>query len=58
MNSISTFAKPVSVMGLLVVVVAPILFYTGTIQSGLMNGLLIGGTVAWFASAPWWVKSE
>jgi hypothetical protein len=58
MNYISIFAKPVSVMGLLVVVVAPILFFAGTIQSGFMNGLLIGGTIAWFASAPWWVKSE
>jgi hypothetical protein len=58
MKPIAVIAKPVSALGLALIVIAPLLFAVGRMEAGLMNGLLLAGTVAWFVSAPFWVKTE
>ncbi len=58
MKTLLTIAKPVSWASLLLIVVPPLLYFTGTIQSGLMNQLLLAGTFIWFISASLWMKSE
>lgn len=58
MKTLTSIAKPVSWLSLLLIVVPPILFFTGSIQQPLMNQLLLAGTVIWFISASLWMKSE
>ncbi len=58
MNSLTSIAKPVSALSLLLIILAPILFFTGTLQIELMKTLLLVGTLAWFISASLWMKSE
>lgn len=58
MKNLLTYAKPVSWASLLLIVVPPILYFTGSIGSSLMNQLLLAGTFIWFISASLWMKSE
>jgi hypothetical protein len=58
MKTILSIAKPVSWVSLLLIVVPPILYFTGAIQSSLMTLLLLVGTFIWFISASLWMKSE
>jgi hypothetical protein len=58
MKTLTSIAKPVSWLSLLLIVVPPILFFTGAISQPLMNQLLLAGTVIWFISASLWMKSE
>ena len=58
MKTLISIAKPVSWASLLLIVVPPILFFTGSIEAGPMNQLLLAGTFLWFISASLWMKSE
>jgi hypothetical protein len=58
MKTLLTIAKPVSWASLLLIIVPPILHFTGSMGAGLMNQLLLAGTFIWFASASVWMKSE
>jgi len=58
MKTLLTIAKPVSWASLLLIVVPPLLYLAGTIESGIMNQLLLAGTFIWFISASLWMKSE
>ncbi len=53
-----TIGKPVSWASLLLIVVPPLLNFNGSIDSSLMNQLLLAGTVIWFVTASLWMKSE
>lgn len=58
MNLLTSIAKPVSWLSLLLIIVPPILNFTGTIDGSLMKTLLLVGTFVWFISASLWMKSE
>lgn len=58
MKNLLTYAKPVSWLSLLLIVVPPVLYFTGAIEAGLMNTLLLVGTFIWFITASMWMKSE
>ena len=58
MQTLISIAKPVSWLSLILIVLPPILFFTGSIQHGLMNTLLLIGTLIWFISTSLWMKSE
>jgi hypothetical protein len=58
MKTLIAIAKPVSWASLLLIVVPPLLNFNGSIDSSLMNQLLLAGTVTWFVSASLWMKSE
>jgi len=58
MKTLIMLAKPVSGLALLLIMVPPILFFTGAMTQVLMNQLMLAGTVGWFASASLWMKSE
>lgn len=58
MNSLNSIAKPVSWLSLLLIVLPPILLFTGTITMDFMKTLLLVGTFIWFISASLWMKSE
>ena len=58
MKTLIAIAKPLSWASLLLIVVPPILHFKGSIDSSLMNQLLMAGTVIWFATASLWMKSE
>lgn len=47
--------KLTSIVGLALVIVPPILYLAGNLDKGLMQSLMLAGTVLWFASAPWWM---
>lgn len=48
----------VSWIALAVLLAAPFLFAAGVVTLEMQKGLLLAGTVAWFASAPFWMKSS
>lgn len=58
MKNLTAIAKPVSWASLLLIVVPPILYFTGAIGTSLMTQLLLAGTFIWFISASMWMKSE
>lgn len=58
MQTLISIAKPVSWLSLILIVLPPILFFTGSIGHDLMNILLLVGTFIWFISASLWMKSE
>jgi hypothetical protein len=58
MKTLIAIAKPVSWASLLLIVVPPLLNFNGSIDSSLMNQLLLAGTVIWFVTASLWMKSE
>lgn len=58
MKTLLTLAKPISWASLLLIVVPPILYFTGTIAVSLMNPLLLTGTFIWFITASLWMKPE
>lgn len=58
MKTLYAIAKPVSWVSLLLIIVPPILHFTGTIEAGLMNILLLVGTFIWFITASIWMKAE
>ena len=58
MKTLIAIAKPVSWASLLLIIVPPLLNFNGSIDSSLMNQLLLAGTVIWFVTASLWMKSE
>ena len=55
MNSI---AKLVSLISLLAIIVACLLFFTGTIKHDLMNWIAMIATITWFIATPTWMGRE
>lgn len=51
-------AKPASWLSLLLLVLSPVLHYSGNLSASVMNACLIAGTIAWFAFTSLWMKSE
>lgn len=58
MKTLISIAKPVSWASLLLIVVPPALYFTGSMNATLMNQLLLAGTIIWFVTASLWMKSE
>jgi len=58
MKTLLTIAKPVSWISLLLIIVPPVLYFTGTLCSEMMNALLLAGTLIWFITASLWMKAE
>ncbi len=58
MKTLASVAKPVSWSSLALIVVPPILFFTGAIKQDIMEQLMLAGTLIWFVSASLWMKSE
>jgi hypothetical protein len=58
MKTLIAIAKPVSWASLLLIVIPPVLNFTGSVSAELMNNLLLAGTVIWFVTASLWMKSE
>jgi hypothetical protein len=58
MNSIRAFAKPISWSSLLLIIVPPIMHFKGALDHGIMNHLLLAGTLIWLLSASLWMKGE
>lgn len=58
MKTLKAIAKPISWGSLLLIVVPPILFFTGSLAQPVMNHLMLAGTLIWFASASLWMRSE
>lgn len=48
--------KLISYLCLVAVVLAPILFYTGTLTDAQMKTTLLAGTLVWFATATTWMN--
>lgn len=58
MKTLISFAKPVSWSSLALIVVPPILFFTGSLSQVAMNQFMLAGTLIWFVSASLWMRSE
>ncbi|MBG7608499.1 MAG: hypothetical protein IZT59_10785 [Verrucomicrobia bacterium] len=58
MKTIISIAKPLSWSSLALIIVPPILFFTGAISQATMMQLLLAGTFLWFITASLWMKSE
>ncbi len=58
MKTLIAIAKPLSWASLLLIVIPPFLHFSGSINAGLMNQLLLAGTIIWFVTASLWMKSE
>ena len=58
MNIIQLIAKPLSALGLALILIVPILYFTASVGASTMQNLMLTGTVLWFLSAPLWVKSD
>jgi hypothetical protein len=58
MKTLLSIAKPVSWTSLALIVVPPILFFTGSLSQAAMNQFLLAGTFIWFISASLWMRSE
>lgn len=50
--------KIISYLCLLVLVLAPILFYADSLTESQMKTTLLVGTVVWFASAATWINKD
>ena len=53
-----SIVKIISYLCLLAVVLAPILFYTDTLNESQMKMVLLVSTIVWFASAATWINKE
>lgn len=58
MKDVTSIAKSISWTSLLLIVLPPVLYFTGNIESELMNALLLAGTLIWFVPASLWMKGE
>jgi hypothetical protein len=50
-----TLLKTLSALALVVVLVAPFLYYTGWLAMTPLHAWLLGATVVWFVCAPPWL---
>lgn len=58
MKTLVSLAKPISWGSLLLILVPPVLFFTGSINQPTMQTLMLTGTIIWFITASLWMKSE
>jgi hypothetical protein len=47
--------KLISFLALGFVIIPPILYLAGSLTKPPMISLMLAGTLAWFASVPWWM---
>jgi len=45
----------VSIIGLALVIVPPIVYLAGAIDKSSMTSLMLVGTIVWFVTAPFWL---
>ena len=55
MNAI---AKPLALLALAATLIAPVLTALGHLGDSAMKGTLLVATIAWFVSAPFWLKED
>jgi len=54
----NTLLKLISFVGLGLVVVPAFLVFAGTLAWGTHATLMLVGTIAWFATSPFWMQEE
>lgn len=47
---------PISIIGLLLLVIGPVLFAAGKVDLPMNKNILLVGTILWFATAPFWME--
>ncbi len=57
-NQLRLYAKPISWASLLLIIVPPIMHFSGGLDAAMMKGFLMAGTVIWFLTASLWMKGE
>jgi hypothetical protein len=60
----SKLAKPLAILALALTIAPPALFFLSrlgggsAISEGLFKGLMLAGTLLWFATAPQWLRED
>ena len=57
-KNVVILSKPISWVSLMLIVVPPVLYFTGNVCTDMMNALLLCGTIIWFVTAPLWMRGE
>jgi hypothetical protein len=57
-SSLLKAAKPIGLLSLVGTIVPPLLFMLHWLESGPMQAIMFASCVLWFATAPFWMKSE
>lgn len=57
-KNVIILSKPISWVSLMLIVVPPVLYLTGSVSADMMKLLLLIGTIIWFATAPLWMRGE
>jgi Na+/glutamate symporter len=47
---------PISIIGLVLIVLGPVLFAAGRIELDMNKHIMLAGTILWFATAPFWME--
>lgn len=50
--------KLISFLGLALTILPPILHFTGVMELSMHKTLMFVGTIAWFATAPFWMNTS
>ncbi|MBN2234548.1 MAG: hypothetical protein JW706_05315 [Opitutales bacterium] len=50
-----TALKWISLLALVAVILPPFLYFKGSVSKPMMSGIMLAGTVLWFATAPFWM---
>ncbi len=53
-----TLLQSISWLALIVILLAPFSNLAGWLSLPLLHHILLGATIAWFASAPCWMKDD
>jgi hypothetical protein len=53
-----SIALPIGVLSLLGTILPPALFFLNQIESDPMKNIMLISCIAWFITAPMWMKSE
>lgn len=48
----------ISILGLAVVILAPVLYLTGSTDKQSMTNAMLIGTLVWFATVPFWMGKQ
>ncbi len=54
----NTIAKPIGLLSLVGTIVPPLLFMFHKLESGPMQSIMLISCIAWFITAPMWMKTE
>ena len=53
-----TVLQAISCVSLAVLILAPVLYYLGKVELDTNKHIMLGCTVAWFVTAPFWMKTK